>query len=127
MASESTKKPEDSTNSQTETHERRVENVKHKNVKLMNNNKNEPSLQPFKTKENESRKVNLKQSTGKSPVIKGRENVSNTEHKCVKEMPNMAKNEQNKFFDAGDDAAGVSHDVVFLEAASKNSGVIQNE
>lgn len=93
----------------------------------MNNNE-KPSLQHvLKTKENESRKVNLKQSTGKSSVIKGRENVSNSEQKCVKEIPNMAKNEQNKFFDARDDAAGVSHDVVFLEAASKNSGVIQNE
>lgn len=123
VASESTKKPENSNSQQPSEHHKSLAN-NNVNVKI-NTIK---SSSHVNTKENEIRKVNLNKNPGKSdkkPVL-GRENVSITEEKCVKEMPNTAKNEQNKFFDAGD-VARMTHDVVFLNAASKNSGVIQNE
>lgn len=76
-------------------------------------------------KENEIKSSISDKNTKKSekkPVLVHK-NVSNSEEKCVKEMSNVnAKNEQNKFFDTGDHR--VMHDVMYLDAASKNSGVI---
>lgn len=127
MASESTKNNEPSsyTHQTNERHSTTSENEKI----ISNNNKIVSHSNDVKAKENEIRKVkdgsNESPSKKKEAKVEGiaLENVLNVEKKCAKgNMPDTTKNDQKGFF-----GAGVTHDVVFLEAASKNSGVIQNE